>query len=128
MAIAIIFIQSFLCSFSLLLTKKDFAYFKDFGSFISFPFFAKKKEKKRKQRKGKHAIKMNELSETTFPNLPFTAQRAVCTPFYKTFSSPIIFLNSSDTSSCPIMFSLTMRANSAFLNSCVPRFLKKSSR
>ena len=71
MAITIIFIQSFLCSFSLLLTKKDFAYFKDFGSFISFPFFAKKKEKKRKQRKGKHAIKMNELSETTFPNLPF---------------------------------------------------------
>ena len=71
MAITIIFIQSFLCSFSLLLTKKDFAYFKDFGSFISFPFFAKKKEKKRKQRKGKLAIIMNESSETTFPNLPF---------------------------------------------------------
>ncbi len=40
-------------------------------SFIFFPFFAMKKEKKQKQRKGKLAIKMNESSETTFPNLPF---------------------------------------------------------
>ena len=45
--------------------------FKGSCHFVSFPFFAMKKEKKRKQRKGKHAIKMNELSETTFPNLPF---------------------------------------------------------
>ena len=50
--------------------------------FVSFPFFAKKKEKKQEQRKGKErkgklAIIMNESSETTFPNLPFTV-------FYKT--------------------------------------------
>ena len=50
---------------------------KDFCTFISFPFLAMKKEKKQKQRKGKHATKRYESSETTFPNLPLTAQRAV---------------------------------------------------
>ncbi len=59
--------------FSSFASKKIGATSKDLGYFISFPFFAMKKEKKRKQRKGKLAIKMNESSETTFPNLPFTA-------------------------------------------------------
>ena len=57
--------------FSSFASKKIGATSKDLGYFISFPFFAMKKEKKRKQRKGKLAIKMNESSETTFPNLPF---------------------------------------------------------
>ena len=65
---------------SSLASKKIGATSKDLGYFISFPFFAMKKEKKRKQRKGKHAIKMNESSETTFPNLPFPVLHKHCHP------------------------------------------------
>ena len=63
--------------FSSFTSKKIWSTSKTLVSSFLFLFFAMKKEKKRKPRKGKHVTIMNESSETTFPNLPFTV-------FYKT--------------------------------------------